>query len=285
MESRLLTKVETDTRSDMCETKPGEGDTSPQATGSTSNELPQDGQFLNPMDTIHSRVRAMFILLTLLSVLILITLGVRIVSSEKIIYIDLGWMGLFGAATIALTFAEIGCLRYIQNGARPRMEELVMQDELTGLFNRRYIYERIDEEISRSRRYQRPFALIYFDLDGFKEVNDRWGHESGDALLRQAAKCLRNTMRREDMLARVGGDEFLGLLPDTGPSDAANLVIRLHTHFTSQKFESVSGEPITGISFSAGVSYFPEEGDIRERLVAIADKNMYSHKAAKADDQ
>jgi diguanylate cyclase (GGDEF)-like protein len=161
------------------------------------------------------------------------------------------------------------------------MASLVLRDELTSLFNRRYMADRIDEEINRSRRHHRRFAMVYLDLDGFKQVNDQWGHDAGDTVLRQAARCLRENIRREDILSRLGGDEFLALLPDTSPSEALNLVIRLHTTFSREVFLAPSGMPVGELSFSAGVAYFPDDGKDRESLMAVADKNMYEHKLSR----
>ena len=237
---------------------------------------------LRPLDDIHLRVKWLFVLLTFLSVIILATMAVRLITkSEPIQSVDLGWMCLFAVATISLTLAEITCLRYIRTQVRPHMVSLVLRDEVTGLFNRRYMNDRIDEEISRSRRHDRRFAVIYVDLDGFKSVNDRHGHEAGDHVLREAARFLADNIRREDIIARIGGDEFLALLPDTKSSDAANLVIRLHTGFAAQPFATPTGEPVDALSFSAGVASFPDDADTRPALQAVADKNMYAHKLAK----
>jgi diguanylate cyclase (GGDEF)-like protein len=237
---------------------------------------------LHPIHQIHSQVRSLFGLLTVLSVVLLVTIGSRLISQESMRILDVMWMACFALACLVITVAEIHCLRYIRESARPQMASLVLRDELTSLFNRRYMADRLDEEITRSRRHHRRFAVVYFDLNGFKQVNDQWGHDVGDEVLRQAAQCLRDNMRREDILCRLGGDEFLALLPDTSPSEALNLVIRLHTTFSKEAFKTPSGQPVGELSFSAGVAYFPDDGKDRETLVSVADRNMYEHKLSGA---
>ncbi|MDP6507231.1 MAG: GGDEF domain-containing protein, partial [Planctomycetota bacterium] len=173
--------------------------------------------------------------------------------------------------------------RHLRSHARPRMASLILRDELTDLFNRRYILERIDEEVSRSGRHGRKFCLVYFDLDDFKLVNDRFGHHAGDEFLKQAARMLEKNVRREDVMARLGGDEFLALLPDTTPSEAANLVLRMHTRFSSEEFYCAETEPLKNQTFSAGIASFPDDGDTVEKLQAAADANMYQNKQSRAD--
>lgn len=236
---------------------------------------------LQPLEYFHARVQWLFALLTILSVVILVTMGVRIVSSATLQYVDVGWMCLFAIATVTLTFAEISCLRSIRTSVRPQLESLVLRDELTGLYNRRYMTDRLDKEISLCRRHGRRFSVIYLDLDGFKQVNDRFGHSAGDRVLREVGDWLKVNVRFEDLPARMSGDEFVVLLPDTGPSDAANLVIRLDSRFRAESFQVPTGEAIDFLSFSAGVAAFPGDGETSSDLLSAADKGMYAHKNSK----
>jgi len=236
---------------------------------------------LQPLEFVHARVLWLFSLLTVLSIVILVTMGVRIVSSATLQYTDVGWMGLFAVATVTLTFAEISCLRSIRTSVRPQLESMVLRDELTGLYNRRYMTDRLDKEISLCRRCGRHFSVLYLDLDGFKQVNDTHGHEAGDKILQDFAGWLQASVRFEDIAARMGGDEFVVLLPDTCPSDAANLVIRLDTQFRSESFQAPTGETIDSLSFSTGVAAFPSDGETSWDMLSAADKGMYEHKATK----
>jgi len=235
---------------------------------------------VSPFHHVHSRVRTLFVLLTTLSVLLLLAVLSRLLVQDTMQAIDLMWMFCFAVACLVLTFAEIGCLRYIRNSARPQVASLVLLDELTRLYNRRYMANRIDEEINRCRRHHRHFAVVYLDLNGFKGVNDQWGHDAGDAVLRQCAQVLRRSMRREDVLGRIGGDEFLALLPDTGPSEAANVIIRAHASFSQAAFRTPDGESVGPLGVSMGLACFPDDGDDRETIWTVADRKMYAHKAS-----
>jgi diguanylate cyclase (GGDEF)-like protein len=187
-------------------------------------------------------------------------------------------MLFFAIAAFVLTLAQIGCIRHIRTSVRPRLTCLVYKDEVTGIFNRRYLQDRVDEEISRAVRHGRHFALIYIDLDGFKGVNDRHGHDAGDAVLRQVALCLQGNMRREDVLGRVGGDEFLVIAPDTTQENARVFAGRLRDGMSQETFKTPAGQVLESPSFTAGIACFPEDGDTRDALISKADRDMYSRK-------
>ena len=149
--------------------------------------------------------------------------------------------------------------------------KLAILDTLTGLYNRRYIDLRLTDEISRSQRYGRPLVVILFDLDGFKKVNDRYGHAVGDALLKQFAERLSKSTRGSDVAARFGGDEFLAVLPECRPEDVQHILKRL-SGFTVE----VGAETLS-ISFSAGwANHIP--GEKPEDLVKRADAALYTNK-------
>jgi len=236
---------------------------------------------LRPLDAVHSRVMSLFALLTVLSVVILITMATRLISRGSLTFLDVSWMVFFASATLFLTFAEIGCLRHLRESVQPELVLLVLRDELTGLYNRRYIADRIREGISRCRRYGRRMSVLYIDLDGFKQVNDTYGHRAGDAVLQQASRRLSDSIRNEDVLARMSGDEFVALLTDTGPSEAATLAIRLRKEFEAETFQPTPEVSIDSLSFSVGVSAFPDDGETCEGLLSVADKNLYAHKASR----
>ena len=100
-------------------------------------------------------------------------------------------------------------------------------DELTGLPNRRYLVEELERQVAAARRYRRPLAALLVDIDGFKTVNDEQGHAAGDQLLRDVAALLKRRCRRSDFVARLAGDEFVVLLPDTGRREAAAIAREL----------------------------------------------------------
>jgi diguanylate cyclase (GGDEF)-like protein len=160
--------------------------------------------------------------------------------------------------------------------ANDRLEHLASYDTLTGLANRNLFYERLKVLLGPARRRKTMLALLFIDLDGFKTVNDTWGHDYGDELLRQVAKRLTEGLRNEDVVARLGGDEFTVILPDiSGPEDAAKVadkVIRL----IGEPFHVMDAECHIGCSI--GIALYPLHTDNMETLVKYADDMMYSVK-------
>jgi len=157
-----------------------------------------------------------------------------------------------------------------------QLEYLAMVDELTGLPNRRSFFNRGNIEISRSRRYQVPLSLIMLDIDHFKVINDTYGHEAGDITLHQLAAILRKYIRDVDLPARLGGEEFGILLPNTRQADAAVLAERLRKAVAEEccQYEGTN-VPITG---SFGVAEFEMEMKNLDELFRAADTAMYQAK-------
>lgn len=151
-------------------------------------------------------------------------------------------------------------------------------DHLTGLSNRNLFMDRLSQAFSQASRRNDRFALLYIDLDDFKEVNDRQGHTAGDELLRTAAMRLRQSVREVDTVARLGGDEFALILPDAKKREDVEKVAR--------KIFQAFGEPVIwqneplAIRASIGASLYPENADNCEQLIQRADKAMYEQKVA-----
>ena len=160
--------------------------------------------------------------------------------------------------------------------AEQRATELATRDTLTGLFNRRSLLERLQHSISRAARRKEGLALMFLDLDKFKEINDTFGHEAGDELLKQVAKQLNAAVRESDMVARLGGDEFVILLE--GFSDA-NDVIKVAKKIINANIEPhmIAGHLIK-TSTTIGISFYPQDGDTGEVLLKNADVAMYHAK-------
>jgi diguanylate cyclase (GGDEF)-like protein len=148
---------------------------------------------------------------------------------------------------------------------------LAEHDTLTTLPNRRAFTRRLAVETARSGRYHRPFALVLCDLDGFKELNDRFGHGAGDDALREVGRLLSRSVRRSDVAFRVGGDEFALILPETEEAEVRAAVDRIAVDLES----AATASPIKA---SFGVSVFPRDGQEPERLFRAADDAMYSAK-------
>jgi len=157
-----------------------------------------------------------------------------------------------------------------------RWEQLARTDGLTGLANRRALEERLDAEISRSRRGGHPLAVLIADLDGLKDVNDSHGHNAGDAVLRAIAGRVRHAVRRSDLAGRWGGDEFLIICPETGPESAELVAAKLADVVASGPVSMGGRRMQVGLSIGWAVL---GESDDGAALVAAADESLYAVKA------
>src|ERR1700752_2471325 len=153
-----------------------------------------------------------------------------------------------------------------------RLQFNATTDPLTGLYNRRFFDDYFGRELNRSIRYSHKLALVEFDLHDFKEVNDRYGHQQGDALLQLAADTLRKSLRTSDYAFRLGGDEFALLLPQTDTEQATALSRRLRAAYASS-VESLH----LGISLALdyGLAVYPDDGELQEVLSRVADERLY----------
>jgi diguanylate cyclase (GGDEF)-like protein len=155
-----------------------------------------------------------------------------------------------------------------------RLRQSALSDPLTGIANRRSLQARIEYEITRHARGRRGFALVMIDLDGFKQLNDRFGHPAGDDLLRDVATALRHTIRAQDTVARIGGDEFCVLAPETGGPGIGRLEGRV--------LRAVAGVTagVDSLQASIGTATFPTDGRSPESLLQAADQRMLGAKRA-----
>jgi two-component system cell cycle response regulator len=155
---------------------------------------------------------------------------------------------------------------------------LSLTDGLTGLWNRRQFELRAAQELERATRFGERFAVVLIDLDGFKAINDTYGHPIGDAVLVETAQRLSTHTREVDTVARYGGEEFVLLLPQTDAEGAGRVAEKVRAELAAQPVLTDAG-PLT-ISLSAGVAAHPENGVSVEALVAAADGALYAAKAA-----
>ncbi len=163
------------------------------------------------------------------------------------------------------------------HGKTEQLSLLANTDALTNLANRRFLIEQLQREFARAKRYRRPLSLIYLDLDGFKSVNDKFGHLVGDEMLRSAALSMRAILRSTDLLARIGGDEFAVLLPETSVKDALGVAQKLRRALEASA-ASLDVE-IPALTFSAGVSQLLFEDESVDDLLARADRVQYLAKS------
>jgi diguanylate cyclase (GGDEF)-like protein/PAS domain S-box-containing protein len=155
---------------------------------------------------------------------------------------------------------------------RAELQVLATRDALTGLLNQRVFHEQLRDEIARAERHGRPLSIAIFDLDHFKAINDRHGHPTGDAVLRDVARRLQSLVRDGEHLARIGGEEFARILPDATGIGAFAAAERTR--------RAISAEPFPGVgtlTLSAGVCELAEAGSL-ERLYEYADRALYAAK-------
>ena len=164
---------------------------------------------------------------------------------------------------------------------RDKIKTVSTTDELTGLHNRKYLLERMEQEISRSKRYGNALSLLLFDLDFFKVVNDIYGYEWGDVLLKSIADKLRQVIRKEDILTRYGDEEFVVVLPNTNEDNAFLFAERFRKEVERMEFIPAGEEEKHPITISGGVSTFPCIPDAEEdanTIIRYAEHALYNAK-------
>jgi diguanylate cyclase (GGDEF)-like protein len=195
-----------------------------------------------------------------------------------------GFIGLGIAATLLL----LGIILFLilrlagrLSDAYSTIEKMSITDDLTQVFNRRHFHTRLDEEIERARRYDHPMSLLMMDLDHFKTINDRHGHQTGDEVLRTVAALIRSKTRSADIVARYGGEEFVVLLPETKQEIAKVTAEKLRTVIEQYPFTPANQSSIH-VTASFGVSSLnmsdKNSTGIADRIVKMADDAMYQAK-------
>ena len=160
-------------------------------------------------------------------------------------------------------------------GEYVRARQDALRDPLTGLPNRRAFEPRVEQEVSRARRYGRRLSLVMVDIDHFKTYNDLHGHRSGDELLKQMARLIQRELREPDIIFRIGGEEFVILLPETDAVGALAVIRRLQ--------DRIRRDERVPVTLSFGLAEFPTHAQDAEPLVEAADRALYEAKAAGRD--
>lgn len=201
-----------------------------------------------------------------------------------------GWGGLRGEFPeyifVLLTFIFLGRLsvrtgetvRYI-GAIQDRLTELSITDELTGLFNRRYFFHTLEEEIKKAKRYKLPLSLVMADIDRFKKVNDTYGHLVGDQVLRKIAQLMGNSFRKTDIMARYGGEELVSIATVTPLEGATVLAERFREKVFNHPFATADEGRSFQVTISLGVTSLGDPFQGEKELLIKADKAMYEAKA------
>ena len=155
--------------------------------------------------------------------------------------------------------------------------KLATTDGLTELYNHRYFQEQIRMQVEQSKRYNSSFSLIIIDIDFFKRFNDTFGHQSGDAVLRQVAQTLKRNVRTTDVVCRYGGEEMSIILPNTPKEEAFSTAQKICDRVANKKFRLFNGKE-TNVTISLGVATFPADGESAVDIIEAADKRLYNAK-------
>jgi len=161
---------------------------------------------------------------------------------------------------------------------RAQLQRLSITDPLTGLLNRRYLEERLVEELNRSHRYNHAMSFLMIDIDDFKFYNDRNGHLAGDEALRLTARCLKDALRAADVACRFGGEEFCVLLPQTSLAEAGVIAERMRQRVTQMNNPLGKLQPLGTVSVSIGISTYAVNVDTAEKIIEAADRALYKAK-------
>lgn len=212
--------------------------------------------------------------LTSLSLYVLYVLG----AYWSMKYFNL-WVDIVYPMLLALTaFISAYIVKYfITSRDFEHQYKLATTDGLTELYNHRYFQEQMKSNVENSKRYGNEFSMIILDIDFFKKFNDTYGHQSGDAVLRQVAQTLKRSVRATDIACRYGGEEMSIILPNTGKNVAHSTAEKICERVSSNKFK-LQGDKEVSVTISLGVSTYPQDGQTPSELIEAADKRLYNAK-------
>ncbi|NUN98171.1 MAG: sensor domain-containing diguanylate cyclase, partial [Candidatus Omnitrophica bacterium] len=177
---------------------------------------------------------------------------------------------------LLMLFANHAAIALENSHLYGELEKLAITDGLTGLANHRAFQERLVRELSRAQRFQQEVSLLIIDIDHFKSINDRHGHQVGDQVLRSVADALQDQLRKMDYVARYGGEEFAVIMPQTRKTESVRIAERLRERMANERFVKV--DPTRSVTISVGVSEYPSDAREASQLVERADRALYFSK-------
>jgi diguanylate cyclase (GGDEF)-like protein len=187
-----------------------------------------------------------------------------------------------GFQNLSALFAEQIALALSNLSLRDKLRSQAIRDPLTGLFNRRYMEETLQRELRRATRHNSSVGIMMLDVDGLKPINDLYGHDSGDVLLRALGELQIRMFRGEDVACRYGGDEFTTILPEASLADMWSRANQLRDNFKKITLEH-NGKPIGPATLSIGIAVFPDHSTAAEKLIQLADAAAYQAKSEGGD--
>jgi diguanylate cyclase (GGDEF)-like protein len=193
-------------------------------------------------------------------------------SGEKFDDVDLSLLQIIGPQiAVAAERAE-----WQERATQFRLMSIT--DPLTGLLNRRYLEERLTDELNRSQRYNYSMSCLMIDIDDFKSYNDRNGHQAGDIALKMTAHALKAALRSADVACRYGGEEFCIILPQTSLSEAGVIAERMRLRVAEKEYPFGKSQPLGTVTVSIGISTYAKQIDTAEQIIAAADRALYNAK-------
>lgn len=218
--------------------------------------------------------------ITVVSVLLsnLLAFGVSLLRGSVQEYLDYGMVTATLVSTVGVPLFSyfVLYLLFELEKTRQQLEKLSQTDELTGIFNRRHFHALGEAEVAKAHRYRLPLSLLLIDLDHFKRINDRFGHDIGDITLMEVVTLCRSTLRDADIMARLGGEEFAVLLPMTNAENAEVVAEKLR-HFIAGHRIFFDGTHFN-TTISVGVASLKDTDNL-ETLLKQADRNLYAAKS------
>ena len=242
---------------------------------------------------VHSPLLNLYLLVIITSGLTMGKLStVFLLTAISIVYLYMGYPGYFTTefsieqfGVIMSVFAPYLLMAYLVtmlsadlHYAKKMFKQLSETDDMTGLDNLRSFKNTLNTEILKSERYKHVFSVVMLDADGLKQINDRYGHDAGNTLIKNVANSVKSCLRESDTLARYGGDEFIILLPETEGQDAIDAGERIRTAVENTTFD-LEGHKIS-TTVSIGISGYPEHAQTLDDLMSRADRALYHSKAA-----
>jgi len=201
---------------------------------------------------------------------------VYFILSTLIMHIFNIWISLVAPIMLGIfVFAAAYIVKYLATSRDyEHTYKLAVTDGLTEMYNHRYFQEQMTNNIQNAKRYSNVFSLIMVDIDFFKKFNDTYGHQSGDAVLRQVAQTIKRNIRSTDIPCRYGGEEMSVILTNTNKEDAIKTAVKICEAVRNKEFELATGD-WTHVTISLGVASMPKDGDTTEKLIEYADKCLY----------